>query len=735
MESNLFVNLTLATDLASWVKDPSALSRVVNGRSPQDIFTRAEALESSTWPALSTDSITDQNLEIDGLHPMWKVLKTPTSIHRDEIVGEVKGKIGLLRDYCHDPSNRWQELRHPQPFVFFHPQLPIYIDSREEGSVLRHIRRSCRPNVTMKTLITNDVEYHFCFVANQDIPAGSEVTATWYLDPQLFGSSNGLVKEQAGENLQEAAAVCISNVLAHFGGCACNSFSTCLLANVDRRRHPGAKQVNGKRRKTKSKSTVSPLDAGRSSASRAGSEGIKNLDDDDNADNRSTSGSVRGQTHSRDLTPTTAPHDWAVRDVEMSARDRRKIAAVEKKFEQLEHDQHQTGQRKKKRSSGQSTQTTPTLPTSKQAGYFATPGFHGKSLHVDTSANRSNSPPSRPSTSMGSYHRHASPRKTSGSNTPSVQSPLGRPSYVDAAHQTESDKGNGGIPSPHRFCGPLGRRLLKRCHEESEKFQWPSKRLDRAASSTRDVAMSPGSPGDVQSWTSVARPTSKEGDDVEMKDAESETTPPKLRSADSNLGPGNARFRSPDIMSKPPLPSPLPSTAAHNTLIPGRHLNGGRSGLHVQLPPNNFALPMMNTPGSMTSASLQSPLDPFGSLQAVQTPGGSLVARSPAKKKLSLGDYLSRRGTLATPTSEKSQSQATSSLPPPPKPGPQLQSTTPPLSTDGQTTGTTTGAEGVKTEESPTVDVPMKDVSNPPLSPPYPSSVGVPDHTKLSPPT
>lgn len=730
MESNLFVNLTLAADLASWVKDPTALSRVVNGRSPQDIFTRAEALDCSTWPALSTDSITDQSLQIDGLHPMWKVLKTPTTIHKDEIVGEVKGKIGLLRDYCHDPSNRWQELRHPQPFVFFHPQLPIYIDSREEGSVLRYIRRSCRPNVTMKTLITNDVEYHFCFVANQDIPAGSEVSATWYLDPQLFGSSNGLVKEEAGDNLQEAAAVCISNVLAHFGGCACNSASTCLLAAVDRRRHPGVKQLNGKRRKPpKSKSNVSPLDAGRSSASRAGSEGIKNLDDDDNADNRSTSGSVRGRTHSRDLTPTQSLLDWTAGDAELSARDRRKIAAVEKKFEQLEHDQHQTGQRKKKRSNAQSAQTTPTLPTSKQAGYFGNPGFHVKSLHVDTAASRqSNSPPSsRPSTSGGPYYRPPSPRKTSGPNTPSVRSPLARPSYVDAAHQTESDQGKGSTPSPHRFCGPLGRRLLKRCHEESGKFQWASKRLDRAASSTLDVAMSPGSPGDVQFWASGARPTSGEGEDVEMKDADSETTPLKS----STVGPGYSRFRSPDIMSKPPLPSPLPSTAAHNTLIPGRHLNGGRSGLHVQLPPNNFALPMTNTPGSMTPASLQSPLDPFGSLQPLQTPGGSIAAPSPVKKKLSLGDYLSRRGTLTTPTSEKSQSQASSGLPPPRKAGPQLQSTTPPLSADGQMTGTTTGPEGVKTEGSP--DVAMKDVSNPPLSPPYPPSVGVSDHTKLSP--
>lgn len=361
MPSNLFVNLTLAGELATWAQDPAALARVANGRSPQEVYTFAEALDCSKGSNLFTQSITDRATEIGGVHPTWKILKTPTPIRKDEIVGEVKGKIGLLRDYCLDPSNRWQELRHPQPFVFFHPQLPIYIDSREEGSILRYIRRSCRPNVTMKTFITNDVEYHFCFVANQDIPADSEVTAMWYLDPQLFGSLNGLVKQDSGDTAHEAAAICISNVLAHFGGCACNSSAssqTCLLGSVDRRRHPATKQAANKRKKTKSKPNLSPPGLG----GRAGSEGAKNVEDDD-ADNRSTSGSVRGHTHSRDLTPTQTPTDWGLADTELSAREKRKIAAAEKHFEQLEYEQ-QVGAKKKKRSSGHSAQATPTTSSS-----------------------------------------------------------------------------------------------------------------------------------------------------------------------------------------------------------------------------------------------------------------------------------------------------------------------------------------------------------------------------------
>lgn len=711
MEGNLFVNLTLAADLASWVKDPSALSRVVNGRSPQDIFTRSDAsLESSRWPHLTKESVTDPNFEQDGLHPTWKVLKTDNEVHKDEIVGEVRGKIGLLRDYCLDPSNRWQELRHPEPFVFFHPQLPIYIDSREEGTMLRYIRRSCRPNVTMKTFITNEVEYRFCFVANQDIPPQSEITAMWYLDPQLFESTNGLVKQEANDGRQEAAAVCISNVLAHFGGCACDSSAQpCLLANVDLRRHPkavesGGKQVNGRRKKAKSKPNFSPPATGR-----ADSEGVKNQDDDDMADGRSTSGSTRGHARSRDETPTMqSPNDLG--DTELSARDKRKIAAVEKKFEQLEHDQHHTHQRKKKRST-HSAQATPTVASSKQTGYFPT----GAGRH-------SRSPPFRLSPGAASVGRLGSPRKTSGSNTP--RSPLAPPQYVDSAMQTDPDESDVrfvpsvSTPRRHSFV-PLTQRLLKRCHQDRVKLEELGKQRDLTTVPTTG-AETPGSPMSVDDTAAKAH---SEKDDVEMRDADTAMTPPsKLRTSDAGDGVSRAGSNSvsPSVSEDTPKApqTPWPSTAAHNSPL---LTNGARTGLRVQLPPTNItAAPTANTPGSTVSSVLPSP---SGLDSALQTPGSSVTAPSPVKKKLSLGDYLSRRG-ITTPTTEKSQ--ATAMLPPQKSPPSQAPaSSSPPLSTEGaQTHAEPASKTDAPRRESPgPLDVTMKDVPKPPPSPPYVSSV------------
>lgn len=660
MDSNLFVNLPLAADLASWVTEPTALARVANGRSAQDIFTWSGAsIDRSRWPSLSTESISDPLVEVDGKHPTWKILKTENRVSKDEIVGEITGKIGLLRDYCLDPSNRWQELRHPEPFVFFHPQLPIYIDSRHEGSILRYVRRSCRPNVTMKTYITNEVEYHFCFVAKEDIAADSEITAMWYLDPQLFESTNGVVKQESSDNAQDLAAICISNVLAHFGGCACSPSTSCLLSSVDRRRYPkaldpAAKQAAAARRKkTKSKSNISPP----ATNSRAGSESTKNIEDEDPADSRSASGSARGQTRSRDLTPTlqTPTEGNGFGDNGLSARERRKIAAAEKKFQQLEHDQ-QTSQKRKKRASGPTTQTTPSVGSaSGQPHYFD---------------RQSHSPPLTISTGLPSIARHGSPRKTSGQSDPAVRSPHDRQPYVDSAIQTEPDIGDGQslspLPSPRRpnFVS-LTQRLLKRCYSDRVRLDQMGQQSPVSPSQRHLIPhlASPSSSPHGAPLTATTPSVSGEKEDVEMKDVGSPLglSPAQQQACDLESSPSSVRSS-----VKPPLPPPWPSTAAHNARLPGSRV-GGQVDAHGPLSSATApSMPSATSPSSAAPSVLSSPPTLEPPPQNTATPGSGVTAPSPAKKKLSLGDYLIRRGTLTTPTSEKPPTPVTA-MPPPPK--------------------------------------------------------------------
>jgi len=71
---------------------------------------------------------------------------------------ELNGTIGVQRDYCVNQENRWDELSTPLPFVFFHPQLPVYIVSAwriscravasgSRGSALSRAARASAPPI------------------------------------------------------------------------------------------------------------------------------------------------------------------------------------------------------------------------------------------------------------------------------------------------------------------------------------------------------------------------------------------------------------------------------------------------------------------------------------------------------------------------------------------------------------------------------------------------------------
>ncbi|KAJ5907636.1 hypothetical protein N7495_000318 [Penicillium taxi] len=596
MDSNLFVNMNLVNDMANWVKNPEALAQVT-GRSIAETFNWFyNVMDRSDWPSLATDTITDQTVEIGGRHPTWKIVKTQDAVRKDTIVGEMIGKVGLFDDYCRDPNNRWSELRHPEPMVFFSSHLPVYIDSRSEGSLLRYTRRSCRPNVTMKIFLTNEVEYHFCFVAKEDIPANTEITVMWYLDSK---SSNGLVKLESGDS--EAAAISISNTLATFGGCACEGPQNCLLASLDRRRPPKSldfsmKQPTKKQKKVKTKPPTSPV-------IRAGSETNKNHDDDDAGDSMSASGSAPGQA-----SPSYS-------SLSLSSRERRKLVEVEKQFSQLE-DKRTT--KRKKRASGSA--APPTLVTSStQTGSVSR--ISGKKLRLDTSASQSRSPTACLSPRSLPGGRQASPRNVSGSGH---RTKLSRPTFVDASTQVDMEElsqpriGAQFIPTTIRLLGRF--KVDRRRSMESARQQLSSAGSDSVVRSSSPLIQSPMVSSD-------------------MADApENCSTHPIIDSVDSEM-PNVENGLDP---SRPIMPPPWPSTAAHNTRIPLSFVSG-LSNMRMSMPPptSTSALSPAVSPGSVSFAS---PPNADTSPRAlVPPPISSAPTPTPTKKKLSLGDYLSRR--------------------------------------------------------------------------------------------
>lgn len=376
MQANLFNDITITRSLSSWSHDVELLREATNGLSPQDVFIRCDQpLASMTLPLLHKVQKEDPTVIIAGRIPQWRLLTIDSLTLKESIVGELKGKIGHMHDYVDDLANRWNYLRHPVPFVFFHPKLPIYIDTRREGSTCRYLRRSCSPNLTMKTILENELEYHFCFVAKHDLEAGTELTIGWVLDEHMrniFRRSDEIKQEVTADVEEDYVSDWVGKVLADFGGCACDAPNQCTLARYDRRNgrpksHSSKLLSNGRTAKGRNgyANRPSPPGLGHFTKSGADSEVLK-YPDEENDDNRSNSGSLRSKPRSRDMTPARRnPGDSvSAPGVQLSDREKRKIAAFEKNFEQLEQGAQQPTQKKKKRSSGGPSLNAPAVTVS-----------------------------------------------------------------------------------------------------------------------------------------------------------------------------------------------------------------------------------------------------------------------------------------------------------------------------------------------------------------------------------
>ncbi|KAI9888554.1 MAG: hypothetical protein M1814_006824 [Vezdaea aestivalis] len=676
METNRFSEIGVVNSLSDWIKDSDACRQATNGRSNIDVFKRFPlAIENLPKSGLLKRS-KDGTADLHGNTPLCNYVVTATSAPAESAIEELKGSIGYLDAYRQESAGRYQALQHPEPFVFVHPHLPIFIDTRLEGTRPRYVRRSCRPNATLKTIVTNESESHFCFCALKDIDEGQEITISWnYTD--LFRPVVSLDAQNGGtifsKEQTDSLEIWVSNLLASYGGCACDS-PHCSLSKWDRRARPDAlySLTNGTKpkRKRKAKQT-SPLSTGKAVPSRSGSEGI--LDEDD--ERRSNPESTRSKPRSRDTTPMGSAVEGSRHEV--SDRDKRKIAALEGRFEQLEgKDVPTPAQKKKKRPSGGATSNgAPGSNALRQAGNSSTSSTTTRPQYVSTGTSRrvSGSP------SAGSYRDQmdftTSPVKGPSRKTSSPSSyfppPLSRPDYIDSATQTDPEELSASpTPPPRRkpFI-PLTKRLLLKCHEEKIHMEACRK---RKAEEEALAAKEAGHPSKRSAFTVNGNPTPvidpppQIDDPAPIPAAPSDQSPIDLKPVDGNAQkiPSNPEAAISPI--KPP-PAPWPSS----TTIPNRpplstpvqKPNGHRiTPLRVQLPSTPH-FPTTSTPSTPASTatgaspSTGTPTVPASPLPTLNPPifppsvMANVVANpSPMKKKLSLSDYMSQRKSVAATT-------------------------------------------------------------------------------------
>ncbi|KAI4634756.1 hypothetical protein J4E83_002076 [Alternaria metachromatica] len=701
-ESNSYTRIDVANDIAMWLQDPEALAEASGGKKPQDIFSRIDMtiqeLETTTAPEIVKQTDVDSGVLAHGLHPQWHFITAETPVPDGGYVGELKGLIGRKADYYSDASNRWDLLRHPEPFVFFPPHLPIYIDTRREGNILRYARRSCNPNMSMKILIDSSNDYHFSFLATREISPGEELTVGWDIDSEVKKQLLRVVTNGAKEGFRRIQPW-VSCVLANFGGCACDTSSgnECLLERARRNTitEPATLKTKGKKVK---KSQISPMSTGHATNSRAGSETVnREAVDEDQMDARSTSGSHKSS--SRDITPAT---HFSLEGDKLSEREKRKIQHQELLFQKLDHDEHKG---KRKRTSAGSNLNTPSISSSRRLGH---PEPSPSARHRE--------------------HSHGVARKTSGSSTKTNGRPPPRPKpvYVDASTQTIEDNNAKSqiCIKPRQMKPPLSfkRKLLQQAQEDKlqrERMRSTSVKVEAKSPALKDVSSNKPSPlppsppleeptaMDISAdpvpdtrhkeLTPAKEPTPQPTVDVEM--TEPEDTSPKASDPKQEEVPEVTAPEPPKEAPQPSIQPPDPPWSASTPAEPSPKSTTGltpkTADLHVEMPSKlDFGNTSSNravTPGSTSSVLNESAVAQSPGISMIASPFSpavnNAVKPAPARKKLSLSDYTNRNrktklaqtqstGSNATPPLAQSQSTSsptlsTASLPntnsPPPK--------------------------------------------------------------------
>ncbi|KAF0329276.1 phd finger and set domain-containing protein [Colletotrichum asianum] len=646
VETNSFASLNISNTMSIWLREPERM-RQETGEEFNDVFAQLPTDIESRKRPLQVES-KKLSLGPDTVLP-WQYLATPAAIEKDVPLIELNGQIGFQKDYCAEPANLWEELSSPLPFVFFHPMLPLYIDTRREGSKARFVRRSCKPNVVLDTYLNGQSEYHFWLVSDRYIAANEQITLPWdfrlpkkekarILHLLGLGDDDTRASDEPDMNDVEYQRISgwVYRILSEYGGCACDLGANCAFARFHRHYHAKmqSRPIAPKKKRKAKTHTISPTSTGHATNSRAASEGHQ---DDAEADGKSVS--ERSKPPSRDRTPARQGSlDRPGILTEPTDRDKRKVQMVEDSFRRLE----QQPPRKKKRTSDG---TGSTKSKQKSTTSNASTGT-GNYVDAGTSRSKSNSPVNGVSPPGQNPFKAPASRNGSVATQSGRESSAPRPVYCDAGVQTDPVEGEwysepALTPKPRRRIISLSQRLLNnrhrlRCDEAERRKSLPTPSVPEPSMTPMDIdstadqkapsVSSPTPSKDTNEQGPNSSPLAPSASDVAMTDAP--TSSPSAAKSPVHAEP------SADVQvngASSPLKTKSPELRVQMPLVPA--FNGPTTG-----PPS------ATTPSS-ASTTVQSPFS-TGTLPSPFAPSvvnGVAAHPSPVKKKLSLSDYTKSR--------------------------------------------------------------------------------------------
>lgn len=631
--NNAFSSLAIPTALSRWLREPDTMKQEV-GRTHAEVF---QTLPLSADSAKTKLQVKDSTRHLNPATVLrWRSVKSTAAIEKDVPLIELNGEIGFQKDYCVDPDNLWADLSSPLPFVFFHPVLPLYIDTRKEGSLARYVRRSCKPNAQLDTYLSDGSEYHFWLVSDRYISASEQITLPWDFRLEktvhsrwlhLLGLSDDDLAAQDEPDLDISEYSAISNwidrILSEYGGCACDLEKNCAFARFHRHYLFGkthGRPAKKKSRKSKNRN-ISPTSTSHATNSRAASEG--HIHENADLDAKNESNPTRSKPSSRDRTPLQGQFDQLGILTEPTDRDKRKVAMVEDSFRRME--QQQPPRKKKRVSDG--TVTTSTKPKSRN-GSAAPPGRYADA--GTSSRSKSGSPSSAHSPSMANFAVSTSAKPPYASRLGQIATDL-RPNYRDASIQTDPVEGewfSASCKSPafKKRVISLSKRLLNsRLINHSSEEERKRRSLSEQAS---------GETGHDESSTGEQKPSAASS----LADPQS----PRFHSRGKPISDASQAATAPETATCT-SPATATSGAATGGQPPEEVPKIKTPDLRVQMPP----VPAFDGGGVMTplssTSTVQSPI--VGNLPSPFAPpvNGIATNPSPIKKKLSLSDYTKSR--------------------------------------------------------------------------------------------
>ncbi|KAG4304845.1 hypothetical protein PORY_001898 [Pneumocystis oryctolagi] len=333
IEDNVVMTMGTRAYISMLLEDKSGGMLVVSG----DYFT------SRCLPATSVRSVINYS-------DVSSVMRF--SLHADEciaplkIIREFKGEICLQEEYKVDSMNQYSYLLAPKPFVYFVSDSKLCVDTRRYGTESRFIRRSCKPNTKLITVISEDDSYvHVALCSLTDIPLGSEITIDWNWDvnhPASILENHEYIPEDELKYNQNLGYFIDSLE------CACELGKECILFRLKRL----FANISKSDIKASKKKTVSPLNNANHYADNDGlDKSIIQLENDPGIVNKS-----QNVCEMSELFTGIASNIDSASNNALSAREERKIKDILARIEKLEQEETHVAKKRKQKSEGKSSE-------------------------------------------------------------------------------------------------------------------------------------------------------------------------------------------------------------------------------------------------------------------------------------------------------------------------------------------------------------------------------------------